>query len=162
MYISDMAVYETCQSFILVIPSQKRWRAAACGKTWACLPYIFTLLCLMPWQISGANGRGPKLLFSEQWIIMKGWQKRKMETRDIEFEGLIVRAPKDIDGFLTYYFGPDYMTPPPKDQRLPRHTVNYIEFGEWCRLVENIIESLKGKKSLYTGPAMWRINSIKH
>ena len=53
-----------------------------------------------------------------------------VETRDIQFEGLTVRAPQDIEGFLTYYFGPDYMTPPPEDKRLPRHTVNYIGFGE--------------------------------
>lgn len=52
-----------------------------------------------------------------------------VETEDIVFEGLKVRGPKDIQGFLTYYFGGDYMTLPPEEKRRPVHTANYIDFG---------------------------------
>lgn len=39
----------------------------------------------------------------------------------IPFEGLPVRVPKDSAGLLTQLYGPDYMTPPPEDQRVPLH-----------------------------------------
>lgn len=58
--------------------------------------------------------------------FLKKWH---METRDIEFEGLTVRACRDMDGFLAYSFGADYMTLPPEEERVPRHTVTYIGFG---------------------------------
>lgn len=62
-----------------------------------------------------------------------GFQKRwHLETQDILFEGLTVRAPRDISGFLEYYFGTDYMTLPPEEKRMPRHTVTYIDFGGQC------------------------------
>ena len=52
------------------------------------------------------------------------------ETRDIVFEGVTVRAPKDTQGFLVYSFGEDYMTLPPKEKRKPGHPADYIDFGE--------------------------------
>ncbi len=61
----------------------------------------------------------------------KGFLKKwHMETTQIQFEGLTVWAPKDIHGFLTYSFGKDYMTLPPKEKREPRHTVTYLGFAE--------------------------------
>lgn len=61
----------------------------------------------------------------------KGFLKKwHMETTQIQFEGLTVCAPKDIHGFLTYSFGIDYMTLPPKEKRVPRHTVTYLGFDE--------------------------------
>ncbi len=61
----------------------------------------------------------------------KGFLKKwHMETTQIQFEGLTVWAPKDIHGFLTYSFGKDYMTLPPKEKRVPRHTVTYLGFAE--------------------------------
>lgn len=61
----------------------------------------------------------------------KGFLRRwNEETRDIEFEGLTVRAPKDIQGFLTFSFGEEYMTLPPKEKRKPGHPADYIDFGE--------------------------------
>ena len=56
-------------------------------------------------------------------------RKWHIETKDIEFEGLSVRAPQDISGFLTYYFGEDYMTLPSEEKQTPGHTVTYIGFG---------------------------------
>lgn len=52
------------------------------------------------------------------------------QTRDIVFEGLTVRAPEDIHGFLTYSFGEDYMTLPPEEKRKPGHPADYIDFGD--------------------------------
>jgi len=60
-----------------------------------------------------------------------GFQKKwNLETRDILFEGLTVRAPKDIEGFLICSFGEDYMTLPPREKQKPAHTADYIDFGE--------------------------------
>lgn len=62
----------------------------------------------------------------EAYGFLRKWH---METQDIEFEGVMVRAPKDISGFMTCYFGEDYMTLPPEEKRTPGHTVTYIGFG---------------------------------
>lgn len=52
------------------------------------------------------------------------------QTKDIVFEGLTVRGPRDVEGFLTYSFGEDYMTLPPAEKRVPGHSADYIGFGE--------------------------------
>lgn len=57
--------------------------------------------------------------------LQKEWIK---DTCDIKFEGIIVRAPVKADEFLIHYFGENYMTPPPENERLPRHTATYIKF----------------------------------
>lgn len=70
------------------------------------------------------NGWGPK-----QESI--GYDRKWMEERvELEFEGHYFFAPKDYHGFLTYMFGEDYMTPPPKNEQIPGMGVTYIDFGD--------------------------------
>lgn len=58
-----------------------------------------------------------------------GFKKEWLEnTCDMEFEGLVVKAPVQTHEFLVHSFGEDYMTPPPEKDRIPRHTANYIQF----------------------------------
>lgn len=38
-----------------------------------------------------------------------------------QFEGLTVSIPRDYKGVLTALFGPDYMTPPPENERVAKH-----------------------------------------
>ena len=44
------------------------------------------------------------------------------ETVDVEWEGTLRKAPKDLDGYMTRLYGPNYMTPPPPEKR-ERHVV---------------------------------------
>lgn len=61
----------------------------------------------------------------------KGFLRKWMlQSCDIQFEDLLVKAPVDYDGFLRFMFGKDYLTPPPKEQRKPKHTATYIKFGK--------------------------------
>ncbi len=39
----------------------------------------------------------------------------------VDFEGLPVRVPQNAAAVLTQLYGPQYMTPPPEDQRRPLH-----------------------------------------
>lgn len=59
-------------------------------------------------------------------------QKREWfeETYDICFEGISVKAPVKTDEVLQYYYGGDYMTPPPEEERIPKHTADYIQFAD--------------------------------
>lgn len=50
------------------------------------------------------------------------------QTKDIVFEDLVVLAPENTHDFLVHSFGEDYMTPPPIEERVPRHTAEYIGF----------------------------------
>ncbi|MCI8514570.1 MAG: LicD family protein [Lachnospiraceae bacterium] len=60
-----------------------------------------------------------------------GFQKKwLLETVDIKFEGVTVKAPLDTAGFLEHSFGPDFMTPPPEEERTPRHAAWEIKFPE--------------------------------
>lgn len=59
--------------------------------------------------------------FRKKWLL---------ETKDIQFEGLTVKAPLDTQGFLEYSFGKDFMTPPPESERIPRHLATEIVFPE--------------------------------
>lgn len=52
------------------------------------------------------------------------------ETDSIWFEDSYFTCPKDTVGFLEHSFGKDFMTPPPEDQRYPRHTATYVSFPE--------------------------------
>lgn len=48
------------------------------------------------------------------------------EPRDIEFEGHMLSAPKDLEGFLEHFYG-DYMTPPPEEKRVSHHDIVHID-----------------------------------
>jgi len=52
------------------------------------------------------------------------------EVQKVEFESNLFPAPIDYDGFLKFMFGANYMTPPPEEERVPKHTATEIDFGE--------------------------------
>lgn len=61
----------------------------------------------------------------------KGYQKSWMtDYQEIQFEDMMVYAPKDVDGFLRYMYGDDYMILPPEDRRKPQHPATNIIFGD--------------------------------
>jgi len=43
--------------------------------------------------------------------------------RDIEFEGYRFMIPNNANAYLTQLYGSDYMTPPPKPMRTPKHAI---------------------------------------
>lgn len=48
----------------------------------------------------------------------EGYDKRWFtKLTEIEFEGGTYYAPADFDGYLTFVYGADYMTPPPESER---------------------------------------------
>lgn len=59
--------------------------------------------------------------------VMRAKQRHRMdvfaETVLLDFEGHKFCAPIKYEEFLTTAFGPDYMTPPPVDQRVGPHTM---------------------------------------
>lgn len=61
----------------------------------------------------------------------KGYKRKWLENRvEIPFEDMMAYAPADLDEFLQYMYGPDYMTPPPAEKRKPQHPATLIDFGE--------------------------------
>ena len=52
------------------------------------------------------------------------------ETDTIWFEDSYFTCPKDTVGYLEHSFGKDFMTPPPEEQRKPRHTATFVAFPE--------------------------------
>lgn len=52
------------------------------------------------------------------------------ESCDLDFESMKVKAPVKYKDFLTFMFGEDYMTLPPVEKRVPKHTATIIDFGE--------------------------------
>lgn len=69
----------------------------------------------------GWNGPEENLGFQRSWM---------QESCDLEFESMKIKAPVKYDDFLTFMFGEDYMTPPPVEKRIPKHTATMINFGE--------------------------------
>lgn len=78
------------------------------------------------------RGKNTKLIRTIGWGAKeenKGFLREWMLTYcDRQFEDLLVKAPVDADGFLKFMFGDDYMTPPPKRERRPKHTATYIAY----------------------------------
>lgn len=69
----------------------------------------------------GWNGPEENLGFRRSWML---------ESCDLEFESMKVKAPVKYRDFLTFMFGEDYMTLPPIEKRVPKHTAIIIDFGE--------------------------------
>lgn len=67
----------------------------------------------------GWNGPEENKGFLREWML---------ESCELPFENLMVKAPVDYDGFLRFMFGDDYMTPPPEKDRKPKHTATCIKF----------------------------------
>lgn len=45
-------------------------------------------------------------------------------AQEMKFEDTVIKVPANVDEYLTRIYG-DYMTPPPKEQRLPDHTMRF-------------------------------------
>ncbi len=60
---------------------------------------------------NGAFGLGQHIWHPEQF----------REKIEVPFEGVQVKIPKKYDEVLTVLFGPDYMTPPPENERVAKH-----------------------------------------
>ena len=59
--------------------------------------------------------------------VMRAKQRHRMDVFSkavlLDFEGHKMCAPVKFEEFLTTAFGPDYMVPPPEDQRVSPHTM---------------------------------------
>ena len=55
-------------------------------------------------------------------LMMHIWHPEQFaELTDADFEGLKVKIPVKYDEVLAILFGPDYMTPPPPEERVAKH-----------------------------------------
>ncbi len=55
---------------------------------------------------------------------LRKWMQRSC---DLPFENIMIKAPVDYQEFLTFVFGEDYMVPPPKEERMPKHPATVIK-----------------------------------
>lgn len=67
----------------------------------------------------GWNGSEENIGFLREWML---------ESCELDFEDMKVKAPVAYNDFLNFMFGEDYMTPPSEDKRIPKHTATVIEF----------------------------------
>ena len=66
----------------------------------------------------GWNGPEENLGFLRNWIL---------NSCELPFENIMVKAPADYHGYLSFMFGEDYMSPPPKEKQIPKHTATIIK-----------------------------------
>lgn len=69
----------------------------------------------------GWNGTEENVGFLRSWML---------ESCELPFEGIMVKAPVDYQGFLTFMFGSNYMELPSEEKRIPKHTATTIKFGK--------------------------------
>lgn len=67
----------------------------------------------------GWGSQEETLGFQKEWLV---------NTCDIRFEDITVKAPIKTHEFLVHSFGEDYLTPPPEDKRVPGHAAEEIIF----------------------------------
>lgn len=83
----------------------------------------------------------------------------------LPFEDTMIHVPKHIEDYLSFKFGPDYMTPPPPEKRFGHHSAYYTNLIEYKTVkeilkekghdfgtdkvitIKSIINTLKSKKS---------------
>ncbi|MBR1738474.1 MAG: LicD family protein [Firmicutes bacterium] len=73
----------------------------------------------------GWNGIEEEKGFKREWML---------ESCELDFEGIKIKAPVKYREFLTFMFGEDYMTLPPKEKRIPKHTATLVKFNEDCEM----------------------------
>ena len=83
-------------------------------------PFAYLIISIFRWR-----GRRNSNLITYGFALCTVYPKHKAEwifpTTDIEFEGIIVRAPHDFDKYLTEFYG-DYMQVPPEEKRITHST----------------------------------------
>ena len=89
----------------------------------------YSILALIPMSVAAKEFDRLAYKYAKQESdgYLRSWLT---EYTEIQFEDMVAYAPKDMDGFLKYMYGADYMTPPPEEKRKPQHPATMIEFGE--------------------------------
>ena len=103
----------------------------------------YSILALIPMSVAAKEFDRLAYKYAKQetkYVRTPGWHWKQesdgylrswlTEYTEIQFEDMVAYAPKDMEGFLKYMYGADYMTPPPIDKRKPQHPATHIEFGE--------------------------------
>lgn len=75
-------------------------------------------------KVSQKNKTGDKMHMSNGafGLLAQAWDPALFEKKEyVPFEHLMAAIPARYDEVLRILFGPDYMTPPPEDQRVAKH-----------------------------------------